>query len=228
MHKSLLVATSLVALALSPALAADIPRRTDAAPPAPAFSPAPIFSWTGFYVGLNGGYGFGGFKGGGDALFGKANGGLVGGAVGYNQQFGSVVLGLEGDWGWSGIKGERNLPGPAFANAKLTNLATIRARAGYAIDKTLLYVTGGYAGGTLKSALTDTTLPVGARNFSASNWNNGFALGAGVEYAFSKSVSLKGEYLYTSLSDKTIFAPPRLNNTGIRQTILRAGVNYRF
>ena len=91
------------------AFAADLPRRTDAIAPAPAFTPPPVFTWTGFYAGLNTGYSFGKFTEGGDAFFGKANGGMIGGTLGYNHQIGSMVLGLEGDWDWTGAKGERAL-----------------------------------------------------------------------------------------------------------------------
>ena len=225
MKYAFLATSGLLALAITQAGAADLPRRTDAAPPAPIYSPAPIFTWTGFYVGLNTGYGFGKFTGGGDTLFGKAHGGLVGGTVGYNQQFGSIVLGVEGDWDWSGVKGSNTLAGPVFGSAKLTNLATARIRAGYSIDKALLYVTGGYAGGTISGSLNDTTIP---RNFSSSNWNNGYAVGAGVEYAFSKNISVKAEYLYANLATKPVFAAPDLSNAGVHQNLLRAGVNYRF
>ena len=138
------------------------------------------------------------------------------------------MLGVEGDWNWSGVKGSNTLPGPAFASAHLTNMVTLRGRAGYAVDHALFYVTGGYAGGKVQSSLIDATLPPGAQAFSTSNWNNGYAVGGGLEYAFSRNISIKGEYLYSGLSSKPIFAAPRLSDTGMRQNLLRAGVNYRF
>ena len=228
--KNVIAAASLLALSLAGARAADLPRR-DAAPafPGPGFSSAPAFSWTGFYAGVNGGFATGGFTRGGDALFGKANGGLIGGTLGYNHQFNTVVLGVEGDWGWSGIKGSNNaLAGPAFASSRITSLATARLRAGYSIDRALLFVTGGYAGGSVRSTLTDTSLPPGAQTFNSRSWNNGFALGAGVEYAFTKNISAKLEYLHVGLADKPVFAPPRAFTSGARQNIVRAGLNYRF
>ena len=90
------------------------------------------------------------------------------------------------------------------------------------------HLTGGYAGGGIKAALNDTTLPPGAQNFSTSGWHHGWALGAGLEYAFSRNISIKGEYLYTKLETKPTFAPPRLIESGLQQNLLRAGVNYRF
>lgn len=227
--KTLVAAASLLAFSLAGAKAADLPRRGDAPAPAPFMSPAPVFSWTGLYAGVNGGFAAGGFTRGGDFLFGKGNGGLIGGTLGYNHQFNNLVLGIEGDWGWSGIKGSNNaLAGPTFANSKITSLATARLRGGYAIDRALLFVTGGYAGGSVRSTLTDTSLPPGAQTFNTRSWNNGFALGAGVEYAFTKNVSAKLEYLHVNLADKPVFAPPWASTSGARQNIFRAGLNYRF
>ena len=96
MKKVLLAA--LMAGAASSAMAADLPTRK--APPAPqVYAAPPVFSWTGFYVGVNGGWGGG--SSGGD--FGSPTGGLVGGTVGYNYQVGQFVAGLEGDWDWADL-----------------------------------------------------------------------------------------------------------------------------
>lgn len=228
MKAALFATTSLLALALTQANAADLPGRGPAAAPAPVFASAPAFTWTGFYAGLNAGYGFGHFTKGGDALFGKANGGMIGGVLGYNQQFGAAVFGLEGDWDYTGVKGARSLPGPVLTYSRLTNLMTLRARAGYTFDNTLLFVAGGYAGGAIRSALTDAALPPGGQSFNSRNWSNGFAVGAGVEYAVSKNISAKAEYLYTGLAAKPIFAAPRLSDNGLSASQLRAGVNYHF
>ena len=96
MKKVLLAA--LMAGVASSAMAADLPTRK--APPAPQVYSSPlVFSWTGFYVGVNGGWG-GGTNGG---AFGSPTGGLVGGTVGYNYQVGQFVGGLEGDWDWADL-----------------------------------------------------------------------------------------------------------------------------
>ena len=99
------VVFAFVALAATTAIAApaDLARR---APYYPASAPvyAPLFSWTGFYIGINGGGGFGSSNW---DLTGSrtVSGGLVGGTVGYNYQFGQAVAGIEGDVDWSGING---------------------------------------------------------------------------------------------------------------------------
>ncbi len=98
MKQLLLAAVTMSAVlggsALSTASAADLPRRSPAYIP-PAY--VPLFTWTGFYAGINGGYGFGDSKGSGKALAGSPDGGLVGGTVGYNYQYQQLVVGLEGD-----------------------------------------------------------------------------------------------------------------------------------
>jgi outer membrane immunogenic protein len=86
------------------ASAADLPRPVYKAPP--YLSPAPTFSWTGFYVGLNGGYGWDRLSGtgtfGSDSI--TAKGWLGGGQIGYNYQIGQFVVGVEGDFDWANVK----------------------------------------------------------------------------------------------------------------------------
>src|SRR5947209_19380723 len=100
MKRALLAGLALSVLSVGHTLAADLPNRRVA--PAPAYVPPPIFSWTGFYVGVNGGGVFGDFTKGGKSTFGSPTGGLVGGQAGYNQQFGQIVVGVEGDIHWAG------------------------------------------------------------------------------------------------------------------------------
>ena len=191
------------------AVAADLPRRATA--PAPYVAAVPVFTWTGLYAGVNAGYGWGTQKGGADAAYGKLDGAQVGGAVGYNYQMGQIVLGVEGDDAWNNARGS-----VVGATAKSTNVATARGRVGYAVDRVLLFTTGGYAGGKVERS-------VGA--VSASDWHHGYALGGGMEYAFTSNVSAKAEYLYTDLSSK---ADTSISRAGLTQNTVRMGVNYRF
>ena len=92
----------LMAGVASSALAADLPT-TKGPPPAPYFQPPPAFNWTGFYIGVNGGWGFTDTHN--DSFGNNINGGLVGGTVGYNYQMGQFVIGYEGDVDWSDIRG---------------------------------------------------------------------------------------------------------------------------
>jgi outer membrane immunogenic protein len=210
MKKILLAA--LMAGAASSAMAADLPTRK--APPAPqVYAAPPVFSWTGFYVGVNGGWGGG--ANGGD--FGGPTGGLVGGTVGYNYQVGQFVGGLEGDWDWADLnKSGVNGLGP-YSN-KVDSLATARARAGVALDRALLFVTAGYAG-------AEDKVSVPLAGISSTDWRSGGAFGGGIEYAFTNNISAKAEYIYAPFQSKT-FAPGAKSDLDL--SLVRAGLNYKF
>ena len=210
MNAKLSLAAALSILTLgSAAIAADLPRRAPAA--TPYVASVPVFTWTGFYAGVNAGYGWGTQKGAADATYGSLDGAQVGGTAGYNYQMGQIVLGVEGDDAWN------NASGSAVGKTiKSTNVATARGRIGYAVDRVLLFTTGGYAGGAMERSVVGVT---------ASDWHNGYALGGGMEYAFTSNVSAKAEYLYTDLASK---ADTSISRAGLTQNTVRMGVNYRF
>ena len=155
MKRFLLAVTAglMAASMASPSFAADLPRPAYKAP----MYVAP-FSWTGFYVGLNGGYGFG--KSNWTNALGTTGdfdvkGALAGGTLGYNLQTGAWVWGLEGDIDYSWMQGSVvNAAvgcGGAGCETRNTWLATGRGRIGYAWDRFLPYITGGAAYGNIKS-----------------------------------------------------------------------------
>jgi outer membrane immunogenic protein len=210
--KKVLLAALMVGVASS-AMAADLPTRK--APPAPqAYAAPPVFSWTGFYVGVNGGWA--GSTGGG--AFSNPTGGIVGGTVGYNYQISQFVVGLEGDWDWADLnkKGYNAFLASNYSN-KIDDMLTARVRAGYAIDRALLYVTGGYAGVDDRVSVPGT--------FSSTDWRSGGAIGAGIEYAFTNNISAKAEYIYAPIADKS-YVDGTKGNLDI--SIVRAGLNYKF
>lgn len=210
--------SALVAFAAS-ANAADLPRRTQAVAPAPIA--VPMFTWTGFYAGLNGGYAFGDFTKAGKQFVGSPKGAILGGQVGYNQQIGNFVVGLEGDLNWVDAK-DSSGNGVFTGRGKVQSLATVRGRAGVAVDRALFFATAGYAGGSVKADLTTPAL-----NYSEAKWLNGYAIGAGIEYAVTNNVTVKGEYLYSSLEGKNYWADQNVK-TGVNLNTVRAGVNYKF
>src|ERR1041385_4755914 len=117
-----------IVAAASSAFAADIQRRQ-----MPAKAPAyitPAYNWTGFYVGINGGGGWGHSDWSAPLATGSFNlsGGLVGGTVGYNWQTGPVVFGLEGDIDWANIRGSSTCGAGLSCETKNTWLATARGR----------------------------------------------------------------------------------------------------
>ena len=214
----------LAAAVASPSLAADLPR--------PAYK-APVyvapFSWTGFYVGINGGYGWGTTNWSNAAVSDsfKTKGGLVGGTIGYNMQTGSWVWGIEGDLDASWIKGSDNTGGGVCGGAngcetKNTWLATGRGRIGYAWDRWLPFITGGAAFGSVKMT----------PNAGTSETDNqvGWTLGGGVEYAFMGAWSAKLDYLYVDLGKANCSAATCGTSTDVKfnTNLVRLGVNYRF
>lgn len=214
-----ILATALLASVASTAFAADLPTQKGP-PPAPVYM-APPFSWTGFYLGINGGYGF---SSGGGKL-GDPSGGLVGGTVGYNYQIGQFVTGIEGRLDWADLSKNQTQLNGSMISSKVDSIGNVLGRFGFAADRALFYVAGGYAGGQVAgSDLTKAGL-----YSSTSNWQNGWAIGGGIEYALTNNISLKGEYIYSALNDRTYFAgTPDITRTGLNISTITAGVNYRF
>jgi outer membrane immunogenic protein len=262
--RSALLASAAILTAGS-AFAADLPARVAPAP----YIAAPIFTWTGFYVGLNAGAAWnnsnGGFGFGGPnyivapAVFGSINSnndaGFTGGVTaGYNWQMGSsFVMGVEGDLNYidRNSGGSVAVPAAPGANYYVVNrgnqnnfFGTLRARLGFSFDRALIYATGGLAFGGSGGDASATFFPaLGApgqvivTNGGNSNNNVGWALGAGVEYAFSNAWSAKLEYLHVDMGshNRTFFAPAAVGvtnfitiNSDNKFDIVRAGINYRF
>ncbi|MBX6328229.1 MAG: porin family protein [Pseudolabrys sp.] len=226
MKKKLLLATAgVIALGVTAASAADLGRR--AAPyKAPPYQPPP-FSWTGFYVGINGGgaWGRSDYSAGVSPSF-DVSGGLVGGTLGYNWQTGPVVFGLEGDIDWAHISGSTTcLPAglgvASTCDARNDWLGTVRGRLGYAFDRVMPYVTGGLAVGNIKTSIAG----LGSRDET----NAGWTLGGGVEVNITGPWSAKVEYLYVDLGRADNPDTPFSGSDSKFQTnIVRAGLNYHF
>ncbi|WP_029005647.1 outer membrane protein [Azorhizobium doebereinerae] len=210
--KSVLVSGVLAsALLAAPAMAADLAR---APTPAPAIVTAapPAFSWTGFYIGANAGYAWGSGTGAADANGLNPDGWLGGGQVGYNYQFqNNMLVGLEADVQGSDI-GSSN----GALSSKLDYFGTVRARLGYAFDRVLPYVTGGFAWGNNK---------ISTPGISESNTLTGWTAGAGVEYALTNNWTARAEYLYTDLGKGNYNA---IGEAGVNASTARLGVNYKF
>lgn len=211
----------------TPALAADVPAPIYKGP-APVYQ-APAFSWTGFYLGINGGYGFGKSNWSSTATSGSIDpqGALIGATLGYNWQIGSWVLGAEADADATWISGDTTggtglCAGGIGCDSHNTWLGTARARIGYAWDKVMPYITGGGAFGNVK--MSPNT------GGSESDTRFGWTGGAGVEYAYDRSWSAKLEYLYTDLGTATCSAATCGVDTDVtyKANIVRAGLNYRF
>ena len=233
MRKTLSATVVLTVLSAVAAQAADLPRRKSAPEPYYA-NPVPTFTWSGVYVGLNGGYGFSKFTSLGRSRFGSA-GNIFGGlTAGYNYQAANVVLGVEGDFAWTNMKDHRTVPvgvNTFNGSGRVSSFGTLRGRLGFTFDRALVYGTVGLAGANIKgTGIVTTTAAPPALVYSGSsdNFHLGWALGAGVEYAVTRNVSVKGEYIYASLNKKSFLSAPYATSAGASLNLLRAGVNYRF
>jgi outer membrane immunogenic protein len=188
-----------------PALAADLKAPAYKAPP----PLAPVFSWTGFYIGGHGGYGWS------DSQGLDLKGGFGGGQVGYNYQMNNFVWGIEGDVAWADIS-QDNPFGVRSVNVKFDTLASVRGRLGIAYGNALFYATGGGGWGHFK---------ISSGPFSDSTWLSGWTAGGGVEYAFMPNWSAKVEFLHYGFGSETLIGLP----TGdLDVNTIKGGINYRF
>ena len=223
--KRVLLAGVALATLVGSASAADIPRRVAPVAAAPVAYVTPVYNWTGFYAGINGGYGWGKGSLSGPPPTGdlSGNGGLVGGTLGYNWQTNQVVWGVEGDINWTNIKADGRCG--AGKRCEISNdwLGTARGRIGYAFDRWMPYVTGGLAVGDVSASVTG--------NPGASDTRVGWTLGGGAEFALNGPWTAKLEYLYVDLGDfscRTACGTAGPDNVEFKSHIVRAGLNYRF
>ena len=243
MKKALLIATALIAVASSSALAADM------RPPPPVYTkappPPPPFSWTGFYIGGNLGAAwtktnisdslFGlNFNNGNNAVF------VAGGQVGFNYQFGNVVLGVEGDFDWAANNNNSTVAvvgplGDLFtATANDRWMATVAGRLGYAFDRWMIYAKGG-GGWVGANSFTVTDITTGVSfNPGSSSTLSGWLVGGGFEWAFANNWSFRAEYDYFGLSGRSFTVPVGIlagdtfttGNNNIQMATV--GINYLF
>jgi outer membrane immunogenic protein len=202
---ALLGATVLSVSGTVAALATDLPVK------APMYTKAPIaaprYDWSGFYAGGHFGYIWGRTRVEEDGVETEHNAstdGVIGGVLaGYNWQNGPVVLGVEGDFGWSNAHGVGvTIPNTITTQAPNTYdlrwTTHARARAGYAANDWLFYVAGGFALADLsvhEGAITTTVVSDGGKYY-------GWSVGGGVEHAFTRNLVGRVEYLYDDFGHK--------------------------
>jgi outer membrane immunogenic protein len=204
------------------AAAADLPPRMAPAPYYKAPAEVQVYNWTGFYIGINGGGGFGRSQWDSTGSF-DVSGGLVGGTVGYNYQFGQAVVGVEGDIDWADINGTTNSACPFGCKTTDNWLSTVRGRLGYAADRFMPFITGGAAFGDIRASTPGFA--------GASNTEAGWTVGAGLEFAIAGNWTAKAEYLYVDLGKFNCgisCGALATDNVSFTTNIVRAGVNYRF
>ena len=235
MNRIILTAASLNMLALvSPAFGADLAMYTKA----PTLA-APAYDWSGYYVGVFGGGGYGNHNlnnatgPAGNANF-TANyssqGALAGGEIGYNVQSGSFLAGIEGDYTWSDIKGDDSFALGANDATKLRGVGTLRARAGFTVDRWLMFFTGGWAYGDLLHTNTDPVL--GVDQFAAHR--SGLTGGGGIAYALTDNMIGKLEYRYYDFGAYSRGGAPLTPNGQLPYTVnttysvMTVGLDFKF
>jgi iron complex outermembrane receptor protein len=212
----------------------------DFSPPFVTKAPPSAANWTGVYLGVNGGYTFGG-SGWTDAVTGMASGGfgtsgfVFGGTLGANYQVGNIVFGIEGDGDWADASGFGTFTASALcAGGCLTRsdwLSTVRSRLGYAFDRYLVYGTAGAAFANVKAGYSNDPIS----NVVEAGWT----VGAGVEFGFASNWTAKAEYLFVDLADGSCTTdcaiqnpnrPPVIPAIAVKfnESLVRAGVNYKI
>ena len=239
MKKLLLATVGLIGLGIAaPASAADM-----AVKAAPAPYVAPIYNWTGFYIGGNGGWGDShqcvDFIGVAGAILGEGcrsrSGGVVGGQVGYRWQSSQWVFGVEAQGDWADLSNTRvSLNNADFSTrTKTDGIGLFTGQIGYAWNASLFYLKGGAAVTDNRFSILTTLNGVELASATATRW--GGVVGVGWEYGFAPNWSAGIEYDHlfmgtanNSFSVTTI--PANFLNDRVRQDVdmVTLRINYRF
>ena len=229
MIRKFLVSTVALVAVSSAALAADLPSR---APPPVYVPPPPIFTWTGFYVGLEAGDQFGRsstafITGAGAQPSYNPNGFIGGGFAGYNYQISQFVVGIEGNVDGSTYHGSATDPVTgALRSTREVVDGSVRGRIGYAWDRLLFFGTGGLAIASIRN-----TTSLGAATDVFNVGRVGWTGGGGIEYAFDNNWAVRGEYLYSDYGHITEFEATTTGDT-IRKhetdNKVMIGLSYKF
>ncbi len=240
MKKLLLGTIGLVALSGS-VLAADLPARPYKAPPVVV---APIYDWSGFYIGGNGGWGQSHScvdfltASGLDTAEGCASrsGGVIGGQIGYRWQASQWVFGLEAQGDWADLSNQRlSLADPTLSTrTKTSGIGLFTGQIGYAWNASLLYFKGGAAVTDTRFSILDTPTNFELAAASATRW--GGTVGVGWEYGFAPnwSAGIEYDHLFMGNANNSFTATDvrlvRFLNDRISQDVdmLTLRFNYKF
>ncbi len=236
MRSILLASTALLAMTAG-AVAADLPM----ARPAPMLAPLPVFTWTGFYLGAQIGGAWQrdrlaevdvcGRPACVDRVTGRATGVVGGGHAGFNWQVGAIVFGLEGDIEGAGLRHTSvyTLSAPDTFSSQTEWQASARGRVGFAIDRALIYATGGAAFADIRHTYREATAGISQ---SLGEVRTGWTVGGGLEYAVTDNWTTRVEYRYADFGRKNDFPTavfPRFRQQHDEtQHAVRVGVSYRF
>lgn len=233
------ISAAILSLAVTTANAADMAVKSKA-PAAAVAVAAPVYNWSGIYLGGHGGRGSANFDGVFDSAgsvhqwsLNNSKSAVWGGQVGFNVQHGMLVWGAEGDWSSfrnskSIIDSENNTQ-----DVKTSGLASIRGRLGVAANNWLFYGTAGWG---WSKAKIGTELDEGAPNAATrSITGSGLVYGGGIEWAFYQNWTLRAEYLHYNFNDTLDYPVAIVNDADTGDffkykhvSVFRAGLNYKF
>ena len=233
MKKLLLGTVGLMALGVTSASAADLAAHPVYKAPPPIVNP--LYDWSGFYIGINGGWAqqrdcrsdvtLG-------IAFGchDANGGTVGGQIGYRWQvMNGWVFGVEAQGNWANFKGNNvsNIFAPNMNQTQTNSFGLFTGQIGYAWDRALFYVKGG--GAVTDNKYSVFSAPGGFVLDSVSSTRWGAVAGVGVEYAFAPNWSLGFEYDHLFMGTRDV-NDGFLVTDNIKQDVdlFTARLNYKF
>jgi outer membrane immunogenic protein len=238
-----IIATAAMALMASTAMAADLIVEDEVVVDVPAAA----YDWSGAYVGVNAGFAglsadapgyygvyYGDYYDGDGRLAPNGTGGLAGVGAGAQAQFGSFVLGIEGDIDWAWLDGSENYYEDYYeSHASWNWLATLRARAGVAVDSLLLYGTVGVAAVNAEYGscyYADCDPAYTPYDYTESVTQFGIVAGVGAEVMVTDNVSIKAEALYVGLPDETFYTPAGDYEATFSSSavVARAGINLHF
>jgi outer membrane immunogenic protein len=235
--KAVWLGALIAAFTVGSAAAADMPLK---APPAPVYVP----TWTGTYIGINGGYAWADSSH--DDSFGTGiphfsqNGGMAGVTFGGNWESSARwVVGFESDFDWADIKGTFNsttlcaISTGSSCFTKMKEFSTERIRFGYDADGWLLFGTVGVGWGRVNAGQTPCGLTAFGGNSCDEKWRDGWVAGAGVEKMFLPHWSAKIEYLHFDFGNDINYTPTAVGggnavHVAERGDMVRVGINYQF
>jgi outer membrane immunogenic protein len=237
MKKLLLTGTALAGLAVTPALAADMALKAY-----PSAAVAPIFTWTGCYIGVHAGAGMMRDSWTDE----KGGGGLAGGQLGCNYQTGILVLGLEGEGYWSGMRSRyrstssdsEGVTGQQYTTRNKSDFS-VAARMGVAYERAFLYGKAGWVWGNFdfNYGEINSNCPNCITTQFGSSTLDGLLLGLGIEYALTNNWTVKGEYNYLNYGSSEVSfnscrggtcSPDGTNTYHAEKHIFKIGANYLF
>lgn len=206
--------------------------------PRAAYAVPPTMSWTGFYAGIHAGGAWSDVEWSnvtftGERFDNSESGFIGGGQIGYNQQFGNIVLGVEATISGTDLSRDfRSILVPTtLFSADIHTIATVTGRFGIASSQWLFYGKAGWATARVEFAGRDTAL---LDSFSFDDWRNGWTAGLGLEYKIGHNMSLGVEYNFIELSNETnngrtlLATPITLRDRDLEIQSVTARLNFQF